>query len=146
MRATVFNPEDIEVGPIGPLMASKTTNPDLIKFIQSKGREDGNLSAIVVGDSEKMGVGVGTWDKGQKTDKPVPLMFDEVLFIVNGAIKITIEGKSITASQGQVVHLHANQMVLFEGLEDNSRLVWVTTPPTWKALEAAFNSGKMATP
>lgn len=140
MRVTVFDPEKVEVGPIGPMMAGHVTDPGLKEFLEAKSEEDGNLSSIVVGDSDNMGIGVGTWMKGQGTDKPVPLMFDEALVVVSGSIIITIDDEEITARQGQIVHLHAKQMVMFRSEED-CRLVWITCPPTWKALEAAWKQG-----
>lgn len=139
MSVTVFNPKDIEVGPIGRMMAAKVENPDLKAFFTSKDDADGNLSAIVVGDSEALGVGVGTWGKGQGTAGPIPLAFDEVLFIVEGSLSITIDGQATKVRQGQVAHLPAKQQVMFRS-EEGCRLVWVTSPPTWKALEAAWET------
>ncbi len=137
MGVTVFNPQDIEVGPIGRMMAAKVENPDLKRFFASKDDADGNLSAIVVGDSAALGVGVGTWAKGQGTTEPIPLAFDEVLFVVAGSLRITIDGQSTEVRQGRVAHLPAKQQVMFHS-EEGCRLVWVTSPPTWKALEAAW--------
>lgn len=137
MSITVFNPKDIQVGPIGQMMAAKVENPDLKAFFASKDDADGNLSAIVVGDSEALGVGVGTWAKGQGTAEPIPLAFDEVLFIVEGSLSITIDGQVTEVRQGQVAHLPAKQQVMFRS-EEGCRLVWVTSPPTWKALEAVW--------
>ena len=137
MGVTVFNPKDIEVGPIGQMMAAKVENPDLKAFFAAKDDADGNLSAIVVGDSEALGVGVGTWAKGQGTTEPIPLAFDEVLFIVEGALSITIDGQTTEVRQGQVAHMPAKQRVMFRS-EEGCRLVWVTSPPTWKALEAVW--------
>ena len=145
MAISVFNPDEIEVGPIGTMMAGLVKNEEVKAFLASKGEEDGNLSAVVVSDSENMGVGVGTWKKGQHTNKPVPLMFDEVLVIVSGTITITIDGESKTARQGEIVHLHAKQMVMF-GSEEGCRLVWITCPPTWKAIERAWEQGLIPKP
>lgn len=142
MGATVFNPKDIEVGPIGQMMAAKVENPDLKKFFAAKDDVDGNLSAIVVGDSAALGVGVGTWAKGQGTAEPIPLAFDEVLFIVEGSLSITIDGQTTEVRQGQVAHMSARQQVMFLS-EEGCRLVWVTSPPTWKALEAAWEKRAM---
>lgn len=137
MSVTVFNPKYIEVGPIGRMMAAKVENPDLKAFFTAKDDADGNLSAIVVGDSEALGVGVGTWAKGQGTAEPIPLAFDEVLFIVKGSLSITIDGQTTEVRQGQVAHMAARQRVMFRS-EEGCRLVWVASPPTWKALEAAW--------
>ena len=125
MPVTVFDPQKIE--------AAK-------EFFLKKGEEDGNLSSIVVGDSKNMGVGVGTWDPGQKTLTPVPVAFDEVLFIVEGTFRIETDGERHEVSAGQVAHLAAGSLVNF-GSETGCRLVWVTSPPTWVALEALFKSG-----
>lgn len=142
MSITVFNPKDIRVGPIGQMMAAKVENPELKAFFASKDDADGNLSAIVVGDREALGVGVGTWAKGQGTAEPIPLAFDEVLFIVEGSLSITIDGQTTEVRQGQVAHLPAKQQVMFHS-EEGCRLVWVTSPPTWKALEAAWEKRAM---
>ena len=142
MSVTVFNPKDIQVGPIGQMMAAKVENPDLKAFFASKDDADGNLSAIVVGDREALGVGVGTWAKGQGTAEPIPLAFDEVLFIVEGSLSITVDEQTTEVRQGQVAHLPAKQQVMFRS-EEGCRLVWVTSPPTWKALEAAWKKRAM---
>lgn len=142
MSTTVFDPKTVEVGDIGAVMMEKITNQGLRDFMAAKGKEDGNLSAIIVGDSDNMGVGVGTWDAGQNTKNPVPLMFDEVLFIVEGRFWFEIEGERQDVEQGQCAHLAAGKFVRF-GSDDGCRLVWVTSPPTWVALQRAFEEGKM---
>jgi len=140
MSITVFDPKAVKVGPVGSIMADKVSDEGLKEFFRSKDDVDGNLSSVLVDNSEAIGVGVGTWTPGQKTDKPIPLMFDEVLFIVSGELVITIDGKETRVSEGEVAHLHAKQMVMF-GSEKGCRLVWVTSPPTWKAIEAAWTAG-----
>lgn len=145
MPVKVFDPKEVQVGAIGALMAEKVSDPELQSFFQAKDEKDGNLSAIVVGDSNSVGVGVGTWEPGQKTEQPIPVMFDEVLFIVSGEFIITIDGVETRVSEGNVAHLPAKQMVMF-GSDIGCRLVWVTSPPTWKAIEAAWKEGKISAP
>jgi|GEM_PF-3260516 len=145
MSVTVFDPKKVEVGAIGAMVAEKVSDEGLKKFFLDKDKDDGNLSAIVVGDSETMGVGVGTWEPGQKTDKPIPLMFDEAIFVVSGELIITVDDKETRVAEGEVAHLHAKQLVKF-GSEKGCRLVWVTTPPTWKAIENAWLNGLIPKP
>ncbi|MEM9570393.1 MAG: hypothetical protein AAF996_02940 [Pseudomonadota bacterium] len=140
MAVTVFDPKKVQVGPIGSIMADKVSDEGLKEFFRSKDEVDGNLSSVLVDSSDAIGVGVGTWDPGQKTDTPIPLMFDEVLFLVSGELIITIDGLETRVSEGEVAHLSAKQMVMF-GSEKGCRLVWVTSPPTWKAIEAAWKAG-----
>ncbi len=142
MSATVFDPKEIEVGDIGAVMMEKITNAEFRDFMAAKSQEDGNKSAIVVSDSDNMGVGVGTWEPGQNTKNPVPVVFDEVLFIVDGRFWFEIDGERQHVSEGQCVHLAAGKFVRF-GSDDGCRLVWVTSPPTWVALQHAFEEGKM---
>ncbi|MEL7536562.1 MAG: cupin domain-containing protein [Pseudomonadota bacterium] len=145
MSVTVFSPKDVEVGPIGSVMAEKVSDEGLKDFFREKDKIDRNLSAVLVDDSPAMGVGVGTWEPGQKTNKPIPLMFDEVLFIVSGEIVITIDGVETRVNEGDVAHLPAKQMVMFRS-DSGCRLVWVTSPPTWKAIEAAWVAGVIPKP
>ena len=147
MAITVFNPQTIEVGPIGPMMAAKVANEGLKEFFESKSGEDGdgNLSSIVIGDSDNIGVGVGTWDAGQGTKEPIPVMFDEVLFIIEGTLIVSTDDERREAHQGEVVHIAAGSFVSFNSTE-GCRLVWCTSPPTWKALEAAWEAGLMRPP
>ncbi len=147
MAITVFDPKTIEVGPIGPMMAAKVANEGLKGFFAAKSGEDGdgNLSSIVIGDSDNLGVGVGTWDAGQGTKEPIPVMFDEVLFIVEGALHLSSGGESREARRGEVVHIASGSFVSFSSTE-GCRLVWCTSPPTWKALEAAWERGLMTPP
>ncbi len=141
MPIRVFNPKQTEVGPIGPLMASKISNEGLKAFFESK-NEDGNLSSIVVGDSENMGIGVGTWAPGQKTNEPIPIVYDEALFIVDGSFNLSCNGESHHAAQGECVYISAGSLVSF-GTDEGCRLVWVTSPPTWRAFEEAWENGTM---
>ena len=145
MSVTVFDPKKVEVGAIGSIMAEKVSDEGLKAFFRSKDEVDGNLSSVMVDNSEAIGVGVGTWDAGQKTDAPIPLMFDEVLFIISGELVITIDGIETRVREGEVAHLPAKQMVMF-GSETGCRLVWVTSPPTWKAIEAAWTAGLIPKP
>ena len=136
MTIRVFDPKSVEVGPIGPMMAAKTENPGLKAFFESKSGEDGdgNLSAIVIGDSQNMGVGVGTWDAGQFTKEPIPIGMDECLWILQGSLYVTSNDQTHHAKQGECIHIAAGSLVHFKADED-CRLVWVTSPPTWVAFE-----------
>lgn len=142
MSISVFDPHTIEVGPIGPMMAAKVSSGGLKEFFEAKSGEDGdgNLSGIVIGDSDNMGLGVGTWAPGQRTKEPIPVLFDEALFIIDGAFQMTTNGKEYCANKGECVHISAGTMVTF-GSEEGCRLVWVTSPPTWQALERAWEAG-----
>lgn len=142
MAVSIFDPKTIRVGPIGPMMAHKVTNPDLKSFFESKSGEngDGNLSSIVVGDSDNMGMGVGTWSAGQGTKTPIPVMFDEALFIVEGSFEIESDGTVHHAKAGECVHISAGSLLNFSS-QEGCRLVWVTSPPTWKSMEAAWDAG-----
>ena len=147
MSVSIFDPKTIEVGPIGDLMASKVKNEGLKAFFAAKSADggDGNLSSIVIGDSENMGIGVGTWAAGQYTKQPIPVMFDEAIFIVEGTLQISCNGQERSASVGQCVHIAAGSLVDFASA-DGCRLVWVTSPPTWKAIEAAWEAGLIKKP
>lgn len=142
MTITVFDPQSVEVAPIGPMMASKVTNEGLKEFFAAKSKEgsDGNLSSIVIGDSANMGVGVGTWGPGQRTKEPIPVLYDEALFIVEGSFELGSNGQTYRAKQGECVHIAAGSMVNF-GSEEGCRLVWVSSPPTWQAFEMAWEGG-----
>ena len=139
MNISVFDPMTVEVGPIGPMMAAKVENEKLKAFFESKSADDGdgNLSGIVIGDSEKMGVGVGTWGPGQHTKEPITLHFDEVLFVVQGAFQISAGQEQFSASAGECIHIPSGSAVNFSS-DRGCRLVWVTCPPTWKAFEMAM--------
>lgn len=134
---------EVEVGPIGPMMASKVSDEKLKAFFESKSGDegDGNLSGIVVGDSERMGVGVGTWDAGQYTKEPITIPFDEALFIVEGVFDVSFAGETVSVKQGECIHIPSGSTVNFASKE-GCRLVWVTSPPTWKAFEMAFSKSE----
>ena len=145
MSITIFDPKSIKVGPIGPMLAEKVSIDGLKDFFEAKSNEegDGNLSSIVVGESEKMGVGVGTWGPGQCTKEPIPVIYDEALVIVEGSLQITIDGKTHHADQGHCVHIPAGSLVDF-GSEEGCRLLWIASPPTWTAFEQAWKSGALS--
>lgn len=139
LKISVFDPMSVEVGPIGPMMAAKVKDEKLKAFFESKSAEDGdgNLSGIVVGDSERMGVGVGTWEAGQHTKEPITCHFDEVLFVVHGAFQVSTDQQQFSANQGECIHIPCGSTVNFSS-DQGCRLVWVTCPPTWKAFEMAM--------
>ena len=147
MSVSVFDPKKIEVGPIGDLMAINVENEGLKAFFAEKSADggDGNLSSIVIGDSENMGIGVGTWAAGQHTKQPIPVMFDEAIFIVEGALQISCNGQEHCARVGECVHIAAGSFIDFAST-DGCRLVWVTSPPTWKAIETAWEAGLIKKP
>lgn len=145
MSIKIFNPKDIEVGDIGPMIEGKIKNPKLKAILAKKGSEDGNKSAIVVGESQNMGVGVGTWFPENNMKNPVPLVFDEVLVIVEGSLNLSVNGNKHHVKLGEIVHLSAGSKVLF-GTDEPTRLVWITSPPTWIAFERAFEAGLMTPP
>lgn len=145
MSIKIFNPKEIKVGNIGPMIEGKIKNPELKAFLRKKGDADGNKSAIVVGDSQNMGVGVGTWYPENSMKTPVPVVFDEVLVIVEGSMNLVVNGKKHHAKVGEIVHLSAGSMVIF-GTDEPTRIVWITSPPTWVAMERAFESGMMKLP
>ena len=144
MAITVFDPKKIAVGPIGPMLAERV-DPDekfdgLRDFFNSKS-EDGNLSSVVIGDSEQMAVGVGTFAPGQYTKKPIPVLYDETLFIVDGSFNLECDGEKHHAVAGECVNISKGSMVIF-GSDEGVLLVWVTSPPTWIGMQEAFLEGK----
>lgn len=145
MSIKIFNPKEVEVGDIGPMMAGKIKNPQLKAFLKKKGEQDGNKSAIIVGDSENMGVGVGTWYPENSMKTPVPVVFDEVLVVVEGSMNLEVNGEKHHAKTGEIIHLSAGSKVIF-GTDEPSRIVWITSPPTWVALERAVETGLLKLP
>ena len=145
MGITVFDPKKVAVGPIGSMLAERVDKDSkydgLRDFFNSKA-DDGNLSAVVIGDSAQMAVGVGTFAPGQYTKKPIPVLYDETLFIVEGSFNLQRGEDKFHAIAGECVNISKGSMVTF-GSDEGVRLVWVTSPPTWLAMQDAFLEGKV---
>lgn len=142
MRAFKFDPREIEVRPISEVIGARLKNPELRAKMTPHMDKDGNLSAAVVDDSDNVGIGVGTWDPGQWVSKPIPVFFDEVLVVVSGEMCAVIDGERITAKAGEILYVPAGNLVDF-GSDQGARIVWITSPPSWVALDAAYEAGKI---
>ncbi len=142
MTITVFDPQAVQVKAMSGELLDKFTDQACREFFAARMSADQNASAIVIGDSTNLGVGVGTWEAGQNTKAAVPVVFDEVLVIVSGAFWMETADGRTDAAAGDIVHIGAGTLVRF-GSDEGCRLVWITSPPTWVALEQAWTSGKI---
>jgi len=62
--------------------------------------------------------------------------------VVEGSFIVTLDGEERVARTGEVIHLSAGQRPMFRAEED-CRLVLITSPPSWRALENAWEQGLM---
>lgn len=140
-----FDPKKIELHPIAEVIGSRIKNPELRAKMLPMMEKDGNLSSAVVDDSDKIGMGVGTWDVGQWVAQPIPVLFDEVLVVVTGEMCAIIDDVRYSAKEGEILYIPADNLVRF-GSDIGAKIVWITSPPSWAAFDAAYESGKLNPP
>ena len=137
---TVFNPKDIKTSDVGSFSVNKVVNEDLKEVLLQRTENDGNTNTVVIDQSNNMGVVVDVWSAGQKSHEPVLVVFDEIISVIEGSLQVYLGNATYSAKEGEMIHIPANSLVTFESSE-GCRLVRVTSPPVWKALDMAWEAG-----
>ena len=142
MPALSFDPKTVELKPIAEVIGARIKNPELRAKMLPMMEKDGNLSSAVVDDSDNLAMGVGTWDEGMWVAEPIPVLFDEVLVVVTGEMCAIIDGEKLSAKEGELLYIPANNKVRF-GSDIGAKIVWITSPPSWAAFDKAYEEGRL---
>lgn len=142
MKPFSFNPNEVDLKPIAEVIGARIKTPELRAKMIPMMEKDGNLSSVVLGDSERLGMGVGTWDVGQWVAEPIPVLFEEILVVVTGEMCAIIEGERYSAKAGEILYIPEGHLVRF-GSDIGAKIVWITSPPSWAAFDIAYEAGKL---
>lgn len=142
MTVKVFSPEGREFRSIPVNVAEHVSSPELKKRLLARFGDDGMENSLLVTDSEKLGVGYGRFAAGSESHEEIPVSYEEVLVVLEGSATLTVDGKSYTGTANECFYIYAGSKVRFAST-DGCLLLFVTTPPPWKAFEEAFKSGRL---
>lgn len=136
------DPKTLEFAPIGDNIARQIKTPELKDRVAKKFNDEGMFNSVVVADSPVLGVGCGKFEPGSSTKDEVPVLYEEVLAVLEGSATLTSNGESQTAQAGEFFHIEAGTKVKFAS-KDGCRLLFITSPAPWVAFEEALLSGKL---
>jgi len=142
MAIRLFDSKTMEFRSIAENVAEQITIPELKERVLAKFEDEGMENCLAVTDSENLAVGCGRFQPGVETHEEIPVSYEEVLVVLEGDVTLTVDGESKTGTAGQFFYIYAGTKVRFAS-ECGCKLLFVTSPPVWKAFEAAYESGKL---
>jgi len=84
--------------------------------------------AVTLEESPRMMFGIMEMKEGSAFDWT--LGYDEVDYIIDGALEITVDGVKSTAKKGEIIFIPMNTSVTFS-TPDSARFMYVTYPANW---------------
>ncbi len=98
------------------------------------GRKVGLADLITSADGSPMTAGIMSW--GKDDSFPWTLDYDEVDLVLEGVLRISIEGRTVEGKVGDVIFIPKGSQVIF-GTPSRTRVYYVTYPADWAAAGAA---------
>jgi ethanolamine utilization protein EutQ (cupin superfamily) len=98
------------------------------KFERSPG-QDGDVFAANLVDQRHGGpitVGYGRYGANQKLSET--LAVDDVMIVVEGQLSVTINGETVTAGPGEIIHMPKGEKVTIQSHEAGAVTAYVTYP------------------
>ena len=131
-----FDTKDVKVNPMVETFANRVNPPELKTLLRKMIPEQGFYDGIALDhpESQNIMVGVGKLDPGAGTpifERPIP--WDEVIYIIEGTMTGTSEGKSYTAGVGECFFVSAGTPLAWNS-ETGCTVLYVTYPHWWKAI------------
>ncbi len=84
--------------------------------------------AVTLEESPRMMFGIMEMKEGSAFDWT--LGYDEVDYIIDGTLEITVDGVKSTAGKGEIIFIPMNTSVTFS-TPDSARFMYVTYPANW---------------
>lgn len=78
-------------------------------------------------ESPRLGCGIMELDS---TTLDWTLNYDEIDYIIEGTLQIIIDGKTISASQGEIIYIPKDSSITFKA-EGKTRFMYVVYPANW---------------
>ncbi len=106
----------------------KTSTVKPAKFDTGKEGDDVYLTDIMtVEESPRLGCGVMEMNK---STFDWTLKYDEVDYIIDGTLKIIVNGKEIVGNKGDIIFIPKNTSIQFSA-PDHARFMYVVYPANW---------------
>jgi ethanolamine utilization protein EutQ len=93
-------------------------------------RNVGLLDLVTGKDGSPMTAGIMSWSRADNF--PWKLDYDEVDYVLEGILQITIDGRTHQGKPGDVIYIPKGSAVLF-GTPSHTRVFYVTYPADWAA-------------
>ncbi|MEA1967678.1 MAG: cupin domain-containing protein [Thermodesulfobacteriota bacterium] len=107
----------------------KTSTVKPVKFDTGKEGDNVYLTDVFsLEESPRMGCGVMEM---KETTFDWTLNYDEVDYIIDGTLKIIINGKEIVGNKGDIIFIPKNTSIQFS-TPDHARFMYVTYPANWE--------------
>ncbi len=88
------------------------------------------LDVITYQDGSPMSAGIMSWKK--EDSFPWELTYDEVDYVIEGELEITIDGQVFSGKQGDIFYIPKGSKILF-GTPSYTKIMYVTYPANWSA-------------
>jgi len=88
------------------------------------------LDVITYQDGSPMSAGIMSWKK--EDSFPWELTYDEVDYVIDGELEITIDGQVFSGKQGDIFYIPKGSKIIF-GTPSYTRIMYVTYPANWSA-------------
>lgn len=82
---------------------------------------------LTVEESPRLGCGIMELDS---TTLDWTLDYDEVDYIIEGTLQIIIDGKTVSASEGEIIYIPKNSAITFKS-DGKVRFMYVVYPANW---------------
>lgn len=94
------------------------------------GRDVRLLDVVTGKDRAPMTAGFMSWSRADSF--PWRLDYDEIDYVVEGVLEVTIDGRTVRATAGDVVYIPKGSAIVF-GTPSRVRVFYVTYPADWSA-------------
>lgn len=88
------------------------------------------LDVITYQDGSPMSAGIMSWKK--EDSFPWELTYDEVDYVIEGELEITIDGQVFSGKQGDIFYIPKGSKIIF-GTPSYTKIMYVTYPANWSA-------------
>jgi ethanolamine utilization protein EutQ len=85
------------------------------------------VDVMTLDESPRLGCGIMEMDH---CAFPWTLTYDEVDYIISGTLEIVIDGRTVSASQGQILYIPKNTSITFSS-PGKCRFMYVVYPANW---------------
>lgn len=103
----------------------------LNKFNNAGENKNVKLTDIITQqDGSPMSVGIMSWKKADSF--PWELTYDEIDYVIEGELQITIDGQMFSGKAGDVFYIPKGSKIIF-GTPNHTKIMYVTYPANWSA-------------
>jgi len=140
-----FDTKKVTCRPLIETFVDRCPTPEVKEILKKLLTEKGFYDGIALDEPESKNImaGVGKLDPGAGlplVEKPIP--WDELIYVIEGDMIGSSEGRKITAGPGECFYLSAGTPYAW-GSKNGCTVLYVAYPHWWKAIEAAYKAGML---